>query len=160
MRRAAVVFFGILMLTSGFILSNDLGERSLSSLLPDGYRDGLDMAQDITVDPEGNVFVTGYSYGGETNFDFVTLKYNAEGNLIWTKRYNGPANSTDYSQALVADQEGHVYAATAMVIDSAGFIYVTGYSHGGETDFDYATLKYSPDGKLQWQARYQGNQQK
>lgn len=142
LRRTGVVLFGILLLTSEFILSDDSGERSLSSLPSDGCRGGLDMAQDIAVDPEGNVFVTGYSYGGETDFDFVTLKYDAGGNLIWTKRYNGPANSTDYSQVLVADQEGHVYAA--------------GHSNGIGTSLDATLVKYDRDGHQLWVSRYDG----
>lgn len=100
------------------------------------------MAQDIAVDPEGNVYVTGYSYGGETDFDFVTLKYDTEGSLVWTKRYNGPANSTDYSQALVVDQEGHVYVA--------------GHSNGMGTSLDATLVKYDKDGHQLWVSRYDG----
>ena len=142
LRRAAIVFFATLLLTSGFILSNDLDGRSLPSLSADGNQNSLDMAQDIAVDPEGNVIVTGYSYGREADFDFVTLKYNAKGNLVWAKRYNGPANSTDYAQALV--------------VDHGSSVYVAGHSSGVGTSLDATLVKYDKDGLQLWVRRYDG----
>ena len=58
----------------------------------------------------------------------------------WTDRYDGPGNNEDF-----------VYA---MVLDDQGNIYVTGSSTGPETSFDYATVKYSPEGERQWVSRY------
>jgi PKD repeat protein len=51
--------------------------------------------------------------------------------------------------------------ATRSVIDSSGNVYVSGRSWGGDpsqggTDFDYATVKYDPNGNELWVARYNG----
>jgi uncharacterized delta-60 repeat protein len=101
-----------------------------------------DGAQDLVVDSAGNVYVTGYGYDSNTNYDFVTVKYDPAGNQLWATRYNGPANGSDFAYALAIDNWGNVY--------------VTGISFDGNTDNDYATVKYSPDGREIWVARYNG----
>lgn len=60
----------------------------------------------------------------------------------WISRYNGTANSADWSYALLLDQAGNVY--------------VTGYSTGAGTGKDYKTIKYSPLGVIIWQATFNG----
>jgi len=101
------------------------------------------MARDIAVDPEGSVYVTGYGYGENSDYDFVTIKYDDQGNLIWAKRYNGPANSSDYAQAMALDRDGHVYVA--------------GHSNGSAMSLDATLVKYDKDGKELWVARYDGS---
>jgi dienelactone hydrolase len=80
------------------------------------------------IDGSGNVYVTGYSYGGDANYDYATIKYDTNGNQLWSAPYNGTGNSEDYAFALVADKSGNIY--------------VTGQSMGVGTNFDYATIKY------------------
>lgn len=60
----------------------------------------------------------------------------------WVARYNGPGNAYD--------------AASAIAIDNAGNIYVTGPSCGLGPWEDYATVKYDSLGVEQWVARYNG----
>lgn len=88
-----------------------------------------DVPQAVTADALGNVYVTGVSTGVGTNYDYATVKYNSSGVQQWVERYNGPGDSVDF--------------ATAIAVDGAGNVYVTGYSYGNGTDFDYATIKYS-----------------
>ena len=47
-------------------------------------------------------------------------------------------------------------AATDVVVDQYGNLYVTGKSEGLESGYDYLTMKYSNAGILQWSARYDG----
>ncbi len=101
-----------------------------------------DLAQDISVDSSGNVYVTGYSYSRDTDYDYVTLKYDKDGNQLWVSRYNGPANGTDYAQAVAVDFEGNVI--------------VSGHSNGKGTSLDTATVKYNEKGRQLWVARYDG----
>lgn len=101
----------------------------------------VDRAEDMFVDAAGNVYVTGIGMGSSGNFDFVTIKYDNNGNQLWLAQYNGPGNSLD---------EAH-----AITVDAAGNVYVTGWSHGGATPgYDYATVKYNSAGTQQWAARY------
>lgn len=60
----------------------------------------------------------------------------------WVRRYNGPGNSQDI--------------AIAVAVDDSGNVYVTGQSLGNGTGWDYATLKYYPDGETAWVRRYNG----
>jgi len=108
-----------------------------------GPGNGQDWAEDIAVDEEGNVYVTGYSYGSGTGSDCTTIKYNSNGLEQWVARYNGPDNGADNGLDLVLDNETNVY--------------VTGYSYGSGTDSDYITIKYNNAGEEQWVARYNGS---
>lgn len=160
-----------------------------------GPNNSFDFASALAVDPSGSVFVTGQSSGASTSDDYTTIKYNAVGQQQWVVRYNGPANSSDGAHALAVDGAGNIYvtgaswgsgtdvdyatikynsngqeqwvqrydgpssgydAATALKLDGAGNIYVTGFSSGTESYYDYATIKYSAAGHEQWVARYNG----
>lgn len=103
-----------------------------------------DVAYAIAVDKSGNVYVTGQSdsSGQGGNYDYVTIKYNSDGQQQWLARYNGPGNDGD--------------AAYALALDASGNVYVTGVSVGSGTGADYATIKYDSSGQQQWVARYNG----
>jgi len=103
---------------------------------------GNDGATAITVDSSGNVYVTGYSTNAAGNYDYATMKYGPSGNQLWAAapRYDGTGSWLD--------------VATAIAVDPAGNVYVTGFSWGGATGFDYATIKYNSAGTQQWVARY------
>jgi hypothetical protein len=107
-----------------------------------GPGNGYDYARAIAVDASKNVYVTGWSDGDGTYRDYATLKYDADGNELWVKRYNGPGSGAD--------------SAIAIAVDASGNIYVTGESSGSGTGADYATVKYDSDGHQLWVARYNG----
>jgi uncharacterized delta-60 repeat protein len=101
-----------------------------------------DYASSISVDANGNVYVTGYSMGAGSGNDYATIKYNSSGVQQWVARYNGPGNSDDY--------------ASGIAVDANGNSYVTGGSFGTGSEFDYATVKYNSSGVQQWVSRYNG----
>ncbi len=108
----------------------------------DGPASDYDRARAIAVDDAGNVYVTGYSDGLGTHDDYATVKYSTSGVEQWVARYDGLASGVD--------------EPNAVAIDDTGNVYVTGYSAGSGTGYDYATVKYNPSGTEQWVARYDG----
>ncbi|MEW5876153.1 MAG: hypothetical protein AB1752_13355 [Candidatus Zixiibacteriota bacterium] len=107
-----------------------------------GSSDSTDGGRAIAVDADGNVLVAGFQMNTGTNVDFVTLKYDPNGTLLWSETYDGPASGNDRPYAIL--------------VDAAGNSYVTGVSAGSGTLSDYTTLKYDPSGNLLWEKRYNG----
>ena len=107
-----------------------------------GSGNGGENALDLEIDDSGNVYVTGYSPGYLTSADYATIKYYPDGETAWVRRYNGPVNAYD--------------AARALTVDISGNVFVTGNSPGAGTSDDITTIKYNPEGKQQWLARYDG----
>jgi hypothetical protein len=89
-----------------------------------------DAASSLTLDPNGNVFVTGYFTDGSTlTFNVATVAYSNDGTWLWTDTYNGPANDDDSGNAIATDRSGNVF--------------VTGYSRATNGYADIVLLKYS-----------------
>ncbi|MBK7447485.1 MAG: SBBP repeat-containing protein [Ignavibacteria bacterium] len=98
---------------------------------------GYNTPRKSAVDKFGNYIVAGSSENS-ADYDYVVLKYNTSGNLLWSRRYNSPVNRYDY--------------LTDMVLDDSGNIYVTGESQVEATggDLDWITIKYKPNGDTAW----------
>jgi hypothetical protein len=89
---------------------------------------GLDNPVDIKVRDNFEVYVTGYSFDANSNNDYLTIRYDENGNVMWSTRFDGPASDVDN--------------ASKMVLDNDGNIFVTGNSRGTGTNWDYCTIKY------------------
>ncbi len=109
-----------------------------------GPGDSTDQVTAMAIDDSGNVYVTGFSLGtgGGYDFDYATIKYDRNGNLLWEQRFNGSGNGADHAYNIALDKNGNAY--------------VTGASVGPGTDFDFATIKYDPQGNQLWVTRYNG----
>jgi hypothetical protein len=94
----------------------------------------------MTVDASGNAHVTGSFSGPHQLPDMVTIKYSSVGDTLWVRRFHGPGDSWDDGRAVV--------------LDSMGNVYVTGWTHSEEQSFNYVTIKYSASGAQQWLAYY------
>lgn len=107
-----------------------------------GVENNYDIATGIAVDANSNIYVSGYSYSSASQEDYVTVKFNSNGDELWGRTYNGSANGYDISAGIAVDQ--------------AGYVFVSGYSFGGTSEEDYATVKYNSDGVQYWEKRYNG----
>ncbi|AFH47897.1 PKD repeat protein [Ignavibacterium album JCM 16511] len=94
----------------------------------------------ITLDNQGNVYVTGHSSGGTTDYDYATIKYDPCGQQQWVARYSEPLHALDIPKSIV--------------VDDSGYVYVTGTSYDSTTFFDIVTIKYDQLGQQQWVRRY------
>jgi DNA-binding SARP family transcriptional activator len=101
----------------------------------------------IKTDGRGNFYVAGFVDTEKKDVDFLTLKYNHRGEMIWSKRYNGTGNDVDRLRSVAVDGDGNVY--------------VTGESDNGKgagprrlKGLDIVTIKYDPSGKQLWLDRY------
>ena len=103
-----------------------------------------DMAYAMTIDKNGNIYVTGQSMGSAngTNYDYATIKYDKSGKQLWVARYTSPDDGEN--------------SALAIVVDNAGNVFVTGESPDTDNRYDYATVKYDSNGHELWVARYAG----
>lgn len=90
----------------------------------------------LSIDPSGNVIVTGYPLTFSSNpveTGLLTLKYDNNGNLLWDKLISG------------------TWAfAVRSIVDVSGNIYVTGRAWQYTATYDFVTVKYSPDGTQLW----------
>jgi hypothetical protein len=102
-----------------------------------GAGTAIDEARDLVVDNNGFVYVTGFSVNALLYSDFLTIKYDSNGDTVWIRRYSYTNNSND--------------AAYSLAIDVSGYVYVTGSSDG-----DYLTLCYDASGVFQWSSKYNG----
>lgn len=89
----------------------------------------------IGIDAAGNLVIAGNANAEDGHSKFVTVKYDPSGVLQW---------------AAVDDWEGTSNFVTAMALDPAGNIYLTGSSWRGKHRF--LTVKYSPTGETLWVA--------
>lgn len=104
-----------------------------------------DAARKIKIDAQGNVYVAG-NVTSQTPMgsDFVLLKYDPNGNLLWDRFYNYLTPSYSFE------------SPCGLEIDSAGNIYIAGissYSNSTITN-DLAIRKYTADGDTLWTKRW------
>lgn len=100
------------------------------------------LGQAVACDTSSNVYITGQGQAG-AGAGFITAKYNSAGTLQW-QRFLKIGSSYGSSNDL----------ANGIVVDSAGDVYVTGYSNAGQLA---VTAKYNSTGTLQWQRTLTAN---
>jgi large repetitive protein len=111
---------------------NSSGEIRWSALLNTSGGNG-EVPTGITLNSIGEVFVTGYTKNAiEHNYDWLTAKYSANGDLLWSKTFNGPGNHNDRSVGIG-------------LLSSTEKIYVAGWTDmwtSGSSDYDYYMIIY------------------
>jgi len=123
----------------------DNNGKKLWSARYSGSANAYDCLELLGADRFGNVYWAGNSMSKGTDLDCVTIKFDCNGNKLWTAHYNGPANGSDLVDSIVVDDLGNVYlAGSSKRVDS-------------HDDLDVIVLKYDYNGKELWCVRYGGN---
>jgi len=104
--------------------------------------DAEDTPTGIGIDDKANIYISGYSKSYFTK-DYTILKIDSSGNIKWVANYQGNGGGDDI--------------ATAIAVDNAGNVYITGYADNLLSDYDYTTIKYNTIGQRQWVKTYNGN---
>ncbi|MBI3765712.1 MAG: hypothetical protein HY277_04325, partial [Ignavibacteriales bacterium] len=105
-------------------------------------KNGKNGATAMAVDNNGNVIVTGWVTRSTSGVDIATVKYSSDGEKLHEAYYTGSGNGMD--------------KAVAVTVDTGRNVYVTGYSDGGASGFDYVTIKYDSNLTQVWVNSYNG----
>lgn len=141
---------GRLLITTNIKTSNQNSDLIISKLDKEGLiiwentfngsSNSTDFGTAVCVDQNNNVIVVGATLNTTSNYDFVVIKYDTDGNLIWTQTFNGTGNNYD--------------VPTAVTTDINDNIFVVGASMGGTSLTDYLTLKLDGLGNIMWNSTY------
>lgn len=96
--------------------------------------DHNDIGRDIALDDSGNVYVTGYSDLGENKWKAVTIKYDMDGNEVWSRKFGRIETAKGAkSYEIECSDSGHVYITGSKIInDSISYYFFNQYSQSGE----------------------------
>jgi hypothetical protein len=94
-----------------------------------GPGNNYDEATAMVLDENDNIYITGMSSNNNGYSDYATVKYDPSGKQLWVMRYDGPAQQTDDAHSIALDKNGNIF--------------VTGWSYGVGSSFDFCTIKYS-----------------
>ncbi len=113
-----------------------------------------DRAYGLTVDDDGNSYVTGYQYADGSQ-DIFLAKYNINGELQWNRLFGG--TSTDWGYDTAVDSLGNVYA-TGYYMGTADFDPGTGEDlHTSNGSNDAFLVKFDSDGIFIWARTWGGD---
>ena len=124
----------------------------------DGPVSGNDSAIAVAVDPSGNSYVTGNvctyldQWGQCQTFSWGTVKYDTNGNALWSASFAGEYGCGSGPSAIVVDAHGNSYV-TGEVCVAAACDAMSCFPSVS----DYGTIKYDPNGAQLWVARYTGS---
>jgi hypothetical protein len=104
-----------------------------------GPKNKLDSAEAITIGPQNYVYVTGWN-GGSNSTDYATIAYDPQGHELWVANYDSPNYYSDSPKDIV--------------VDSYGYVYVTGNCYTPSKKGHYATVAYDPYGNELWAEGY------
>ena len=105
-----------------------------------GPASGNDYGISVITDNSGNILVLGAVSTSNLTSDFVVLKYNSNGQLLWSFVSDGGNNQLDLPTDIESDDSGNIYFCGGSVSTSSLS--------------DWRIYKLSPNGDLQWSNSY------
>jgi len=94
---------------------------------------GSDGASGIAVDGSDNVYVTGWETVTGEGYNIWVRKYDSDGDVLWTRAYNGVANLNDSGNGIAVDGSGNVYVNGEEMVTGEGYnIWVRKYDSDGD----------------------------
>lgn len=94
-----------------------------------------DGVNSIELDQSGNIYLCGSTFYFESAIDYLLIKYDSSGSLIWKR---------EFADTVIWNKDTSFYVDDRiqdMTIDGLGNLYLTG---------DAGTVKYDSDGNFQW----------
>jgi hypothetical protein len=103
-----------------------------------------DLGDKILLDPNGDLIIGGrINTSGPAQTDYMLLKYDTAGNLLWDKYFNYPGpQSFDIFKDMQLDELGNIY----MVGNSS--------TNNAQNTIRVETIKFNNDGDTVWTARW------
>ena len=102
-----------------------------------------DNSSSLLPDNNGGVYIVGYTYTSSFSLrDFLTIKYNSNGDTAWTRKYDSPIHYSDNAFDIAADNLGNTY--------------VTGTGSVTTLRVEFITIKYNSVGAQLWIKNYMG----
>lgn len=106
----------------------------------DGGND--DEGNDIEVDSQGNIYVVGYTERDSGGYNYLTIKYESDGNEDWVRELGNATPNTEYATAEKLD------------LDNQANIYLTGtVEQGSESGMSF--VMYDTDGNIKLYRKYE-----
>ena len=127
-----VFFFAALSCTAILTSAQSRVFPEWTSATFDGTAHGIDHANAVASDVEGNVYVTGFSNVGTLSApdqEMLTIKYDSSGHLLWKAWLTGPQK---------------VAQGVDVGVDAAGDVFAVGSYPRTDGVIETATIKYNP----------------
>ncbi len=123
--------------------------RTWGGTTPFDVWDGIyyykDFGHDVAIDSQNNIYIAGETAYGSGKNDFCLVKYDSEGNELWSRIWGGDRYDSVYGVAV--DSEDNVY------ISGDYHFYIAQESVDGQI----ATIKYSSNGTKLWENIWGGS---
>lgn len=126
-----------------------------------------DRGQSICVDASGNVIVAGLftssvinfgslsiNHSGSGNSDVFVVKYDSNGNTVWTRGAGG--NGSDVANSVATDLSNNIYVTGYFSSASINFSGNT-LTNSGAGSQDLFLVKFNPTGTIQWSTKSSGH---
>jgi hypothetical protein len=113
---------------------------------PHNFVFGTIYVEDFAVDDQCNLYLVGHKKSAKTFRRFAVEKYDRNGKKCWEDIYEVLPGGYGYADRVELDVQGNVYVA--------GFTNVPKSNSVGKPQRAVALIKYSPDGKILWNATY------